>query len=60
MSIVGITANIVKDHDHIVTGNGREWICDSCNRGLGRFKDSPDFIKRAIKYLEKFQLETFK
>ena len=32
-TIVGITANIVRDHDH-KTGKGREWICDSCNTGF--------------------------
>ncbi|MDR0645017.1 MAG: endonuclease VII domain-containing protein [Treponema sp.] len=37
-SIVGITAKIVADHDHH-TGNIRAFICDSCNTGLGRFKN---------------------
>jgi RNase P subunit RPR2 len=52
-SIVGVTANIVIDHDH-VTGKGREWICDSCNTGLGRFKDSIELLQRAIDYLKKY------
>ncbi|MCU0443700.1 MAG: endonuclease VII domain-containing protein [Microscillaceae bacterium] len=51
-SIPGITANFVKDHDHL-TGKAREWICDSCNTGLGRFKDDINLLKRAIAYLEK-------
>lgn len=51
-TIVGITANLVRDHDH-KTGLGREWICDSCNTGLGRFKDDSKFLKRVIDYLEK-------
>ncbi|MBI2660204.1 Hpy99I family type II restriction endonuclease [Candidatus Woesearchaeota archaeon] len=51
-SIVRITANLVKDHDHI-TGKGREWICDSCNTGLGRFKDDIKLLQRAIEYLKK-------
>ncbi|MDX9924434.1 MAG: endonuclease VII domain-containing protein [Ignavibacteriaceae bacterium] len=51
-SIPGKTANIVKDHDHI-TGKGREWLCDSCNTGLGRFKDDIELLKKAITYLEK-------
>ena len=46
-SIVGITANFVIDHDH-KTGDGREWICDSCNTGLGRFKDDHELIQRVI------------
>jgi transcription elongation factor Elf1 len=51
-SIVGITANLVKDHDHR-TGKGREWICDSCNTGLGRFKDDISLFQRVINYLKK-------
>ncbi|MCB0514719.1 MAG: endonuclease VII domain-containing protein [Chitinophagales bacterium] len=51
-SIPGVTANFVKDHDHN-TGNGREWICDSCNTGLGRFKDDISLLQKAIKYLKK-------
>jgi len=52
MSIVGVTANLVKDHDH-KTGLGREWICDSCNTGLGRFKDDIKLLEKAISYLKK-------
>lgn len=53
ISIPDITANLVKDHDHS-TGNGRAWICDSCNTGLGRFKDDVNLIKKVIEYLESF------
>lgn len=52
MSIVGVTANLVKDHDH-KTGMGREWICDSCNTGLGRFKDDIGMLEKVIMYLKK-------
>ncbi len=52
-TIVGITANLVRDHDH-KTGKGREWICDSCNTGLGRFKDDIKFFERVIGYLKKY------
>ena len=52
-SIVGVTANLVIDHDHN-TGKGREWICDSCNTGLGRFKDSIELLQSAIDYLKKY------
>ncbi|MCC6550306.1 MAG: Hpy99I family type II restriction endonuclease [Ignavibacteriaceae bacterium] len=51
-SIPNVTANFVMDHDH-QTGNAREWICDSCNTGLGRFKDDISLLKKAIKYLQK-------
>ena len=57
-SIVGITAKFVKDHDHI-TGQAREWICDSCNTGLGRFKDDYKLLQRAIAYLQKYHAHPF-
>lgn len=53
-SIVGITANLVRDHNH-ETGEGREWICDSCNTGLGRFKDNPKFLEKVIEYLRQYE-----
>lgn len=52
-SIPGVTANLVIDHDH-KTGNAREWICDSCNTGLGRFKDNIELMQEVIKYLKKY------
>lgn len=51
-SIPDITAKLVRDHDHS-TGQAREWLCDSCNTGLGRFKDDVALLQRAIEYLEK-------
>lgn len=50
-TIPGLTSKVVLDHDH-TTGKPRAWICDSCNTGLGRFKDDVETIKSAIKYLE--------
>lgn len=26
-------------------------LCDNCNRGLGYFRDNPEVLKAAIKYL---------
>lgn len=49
-TIPGITSKVVLDHDH-ETGKPREWICDSCNTGIGRFKDDIDLLKKAIEYL---------
>lgn len=51
-SIPGITANLVIDHDH-ETGKARDWLCDSCNTGLGRFKDNIELLETAIEYLKK-------
>ncbi len=44
------------DHDH-QTGKGRGWICDSCNTGLGRFKDDISILETAIEYLGEFENE---
>lgn len=52
-SIPGVTANLVRDHDH-VTGKARDWLCDSCNTGLGRFKDNIELLEKAIDYLKKY------
>jgi|SRR3989344_1512523 len=50
-TIAGITSKVVLDHNHR-TGEIRGWICDSCNTGIGRFKDDIELIKRAIKFLK--------
>ena len=52
-SIVGVTAKVVLDHDHI-EGNPRGFLCDSCNTGLGRFKNGGDYLRNAIAYLNEF------
>ena len=55
-TIPGITSKVVLDHNHI-TGRPRAWICDSCNTGLGRFKDNISTMKDAIDYLEKYEIK---
>jgi hypothetical protein len=40
------------DHCH-VTKNIRGLLCNSCNLGLGKFKDNPDLIEQALLYLRK-------
>jgi len=40
------------DHNH-ETGVVRGILCRCCNSGLGLFKDSPDFLNLAIRYLKK-------
>lgn len=50
-SIAGVTAKIVADHNHH-TGDIRDFICDSCNTGLGRFKNGKDCLKDALAYIQ--------
>lgn len=40
------------DHDN-ATGKAREYLCRQCNTGIGRFKDSPTVLMRALWYLAK-------
>jgi hypothetical protein len=39
------------DHDH-KTGKIRGILCDSCNRGIGIFKDDVNKLNEAIQYLK--------
>lgn len=51
-TIAGVTSKVVLEHDHH-TGKAGGWICDSCNTGLGRFKDNVELLKNAIEFLKK-------
>ncbi len=50
-TIAGITSKVVIDHNH-KTGKIRGWICDSCNTGIGRFKDDVKILRRAIRFIK--------
>ena len=52
--IVGVTVKLVLDHGHL-TGDARDYICDSCNTGLGRFRNGRDFLRNAVAYLDKWE-----
>ncbi len=50
----GLECRLAIDHDHR-TGSIRGLLCNNCNRGLGRFKDSVALLESAIRYLKRGQ-----
>lgn len=44
--------SIVMDHCH-ASGETREVLCRQCNVGLGMFRDNPELIEHAARYLRK-------
>ena len=49
--ICGAVEKLDVDHSHS-TGEIRGLLCGFCNRGIGIFKDSPELLYKAIRYLE--------
>lgn len=45
------TPHLWVDHDH-QTGKIRALLCPSCNSGLGFFREHPELLQRAVKYLQ--------
>lgn len=43
------------DHCH-TTGKIRGILCNRCNLGLGRFKDSVELVERALNYLKNYAI----
>jgi len=46
----GAESRLAVDHNH-ETGKVRGLLCNNCNNGLGRFKDNPELLRKAIDYL---------
>lgn len=46
--------NLVIDHDH-KTGKIRGLLCQNCNSAIGKFKESPEIMFKAIEYINNFQ-----
>ena len=42
---------LVVDHDH-KTGKTRGLLCNACNVGLSRFRDNPEYLREAARYIE--------
>ena len=50
-TIIGVTSKLALDHDHR-SGRTRGYICDSCNTGLGRFRNGKTYIQNALQWLK--------
>ena len=54
ISIADVNASVRVDHDQ-ERRQPRGLICDSCNTGLGRFKNGEDHLQDAIAYLQDYE-----
>lgn len=50
--ICGNSDNLRWDHDH-ATEEYRGTLCNTCNLGLGSFRDDPELLMKAAKYLHR-------
>lgn len=48
----GTLKRLAIDHCH-VTGRVRGLLCSSCNHAIGKLKDDPALVRRALEYLER-------
>jgi hypothetical protein len=52
----GLPRALAVDHDH-ETNQIRGLLCTNCNRGLGKFNDTVEYLEEAIKYLKTYSKE---
>jgi hypothetical protein len=52
-----VSDKLVVDHDH-ETGKVRALLCDSCNTGIGHFKENAVTLKSAAEYVEFHKVHT--
>lgn len=57
--IAQVTSRAVRDHDH-ESGDFRDFICESCNIGLGQFRNGRPYINKARKYLARHKRKKHK
>jgi len=50
----GVVCRLAVDHDHRID-RVRGLLCNNCNRGLGRFKESIKNLESAVRYLKREQ-----
>lgn len=55
-AVLGGKTGAKMDHNH-KTGQNRGILCSVCNTSLGGFKDNPEILSNAIKYLAKYSAE---
>ncbi len=52
-AICGSTTSLHVDHNH-ETNEVRAILCTLCNTALGRFRDNPELLQSAVKYLNSY------
>lgn len=49
--LCGVVSDLAWDHHH-ETVSHRGWLCRNCNTMIGKFKEAPEIMESAVRYLE--------